>query len=66
MFAHFGSKIAKMTILEVLTLVSQSLSHIFANNIACLYKGLKIKILFKEFNIWAFLGLKYGSRLGQK
>ena len=27
---------------------------------------LKIKIMFKEFHIWAFLGSKCGSRLGQK
>ena len=49
-------KLPKVTILEVFTLVSQSISHILSNNIACLSKGLKTKILFKEFHILVFSG----------
>ena len=45
----FGQKLQKVTILEVFTLVSQSLSHILGNNTAYLSKGLKMKIIFNEF-----------------
>ena len=52
MFAHFASKIAKSDYFRGFYF-SLSLSHVLGNNTynLCLYKGLKIKILFKEFHI---------------
>ena len=64
-----GQKQQKVTILllEVYTLVSQSLSHIIGNKYDfCPSEGLKIKILLKEFHILACLGPKCGLMLGQK
>ena len=53
--------------LEVYTIVSQSLSHILGNKYNfCISEGLKIKILLKEFHILACLWPKFGPMLGQK
>ena len=44
-FAHLWSKQQKVTILEVFTLISQSLNHILSNNIAFVFlKDWKLKI----------------------
>ena len=59
-FARFRSKTAKSDHFRGLYF-SQSLSHILGNKYNfCLYEGLKINILLKEFHILACLGQSVG------
>ena len=55
-----------MTFLELFTLVSQSLSHVLGNNIvSVILRYSKLKFCLRT-SILGLLGLKCGSRLGQK
>ena len=55
-----------MTVLEVFTLVSQSLCPILGKYNFCLFKGLETKILLKEFKNFGMFGAKISVYVGSK